>query len=115
MTDEQKVVMLKNISLGRAKAHEKRRVLEASVKEPVPVSVPVPEPEAEQVPPKTKKPKKKKIVYQSESSSSEEEIVYVKRKSKTKQNVETPTEPSVDNQKLIKDRRQNAVYKNIFG
>ena len=63
LTEEQKTVMLKNLTLGRTKAHETRRALEASAKITVPEPIPVPVPEPEPVPvpvAKTKKQNKTK-------------------------------------------------------
>jgi predicted nucleic acid-binding Zn-ribbon protein len=116
LSEEQKIVMLNNLAIGRAKAHEKRRTLEATAKVPVSVPETVEKPVVKKKEPLTKK---KKIVYQSESSS-EEEIVYVKRKSKAKPQIEPPVETKIEQPvqqpiELPINNRQNAIYKNIFG
>jgi len=96
LSEEAKKKQLENLRLGRERAHQKRRELEAMGREMAKAEALKKEEDiASVLPENTKvdnvsmntiqKEKKKKIVYVEEESSSEEEVVIVKKKKPSKQ------------------------------
>ena len=99
LSEEDKKRQLENLRLGRERAHQKRRELEAMgremakketlKKEEALACPPSQDTEIENVSKNTiKKEKKKKIVYVEEDSSSSEEEVIVRRKKPSKQRMD---------------------------